>query len=480
MKEKNKIKFKVFFVMLALMVFLMPNIKAVEGEYAAPSFKIRFAGTNFDTAYPNTEMKITNVANSNIYYIASTDLNGQLYIPSVPCGTYEVEVVPSPTINFGGDSFTVEHGVSGTDIIIFVQNPGAFVGPTVPITLSFRNYEDGKKFDGTFSFEIDNEDGDALYRAVTNEEATAYIPYDILDLYNTYTILVLESDIDNVKLGEYPIVYDGSSSIEIVLPTFARRGNLNVKFQERTSGRIIDDEIMVRLESKSEPDFWIETMTDYDNGATFYDLPYGDYILTIEDEVMFGFKVPDPIELTVNNNRVDVVWLLEYREIGTDSHGLGTLFLKDSTNGKIKIPNLSYQILNDKGEIVLFQITDEGGNTFIPLDLFEIGKKYYIELIAMPEQFKYVTPGNKPYEFTFTEYTDLECEVQRIGYKGDINNDGKINSSDAALALQLYGDTPTANELKAGDMDGNGKINSTDAAIILEFFSEGTLLEYYY
>lgn len=54
---------------------------------------------------------------------------------------------------------------------------------------------------------------------------------------------------------------------------------------------------------------------------------------------------------------------------------------------------------------------------------------------------------------------------------GDVNNDGKINSTDAAVVLQLYTYSNwTANQLKMGDMDGNGKLNSSDAAAILELF----------
>lgn len=54
---------------------------------------------------------------------------------------------------------------------------------------------------------------------------------------------------------------------------------------------------------------------------------------------------------------------------------------------------------------------------------------------------------------------------------GDVNLDGKINSTDAALVLELYANQSwTTTQLKYGDMDGDGKLNSSDAVRILEIF----------
>lgn len=62
--------------------------------------------------------------------------------------------------------------------------------------------------------------------------------------------------------------------------------------------------------------------------------------------------------------------------------------------------------------------------------------------------------------------------------KGDINNDGLIDSNDATLALTAYGLTSTGkdNELNedeffAGDVDSNNAVDSSDASIILAYYS---------
>lgn len=52
-------------------------------------------------------------------------------------------------------------------------------------------------------------------------------------------------------------------------------------------------------------------------------------------------------------------------------------------------------------------------------------------------------------------------------YKGDINNDGTVNSSDALIALQFAVGSITEIDKVAADMDNDGLINSNDALAIL-------------
>ena len=53
---------------------------------------------------------------------------------------------------------------------------------------------------------------------------------------------------------------------------------------------------------------------------------------------------------------------------------------------------------------------------------------------------------------------------------GDVNNDGKINSSDALLVLEhsVGKKILTASQFTAADLNSNGKVNSDDALIILK------------
>lgn len=54
--------------------------------------------------------------------------------------------------------------------------------------------------------------------------------------------------------------------------------------------------------------------------------------------------------------------------------------------------------------------------------------------------------------------------------KGDLNGDGKVNSTDYALLrrylLELIDEFPVKDGLKAADINGDGKVNSTDYAAL--------------
>jgi hypothetical protein len=58
----------------------------------------------------------------------------------------------------------------------------------------------------------------------------------------------------------------------------------------------------------------------------------------------------------------------------------------------------------------------------------------------------------------------------QIKRKGDVNCDGKINSRDALMVLQMYaGLIDTLPCIKNADVNGDDRINSIDALLILQF-----------
>lgn len=63
-----------------------------------------------------------------------------------------------------------------------------------------------------------------------------------------------------------------------------------------------------------------------------------------------------------------------------------------------------------------------------------------------------------------------ETDPSNILLKGDLNEDGVVNSVDAAMVLDLYNDS-NAEYMEAADMDGNGIINSVDASLILDLYT---------
>lgn len=56
---------------------------------------------------------------------------------------------------------------------------------------------------------------------------------------------------------------------------------------------------------------------------------------------------------------------------------------------------------------------------------------------------------------------------------GDVNEDGKVNLTDAKMVMQYYNGTRTlqAQQLKNADVNGDGKVNLTDVKLIMRYFN---------
>ena len=81
--------------------------------------------------------------------------------------------------------------------------------------------------------------------------------------------------------------------------------------------------------------------------------------------------------------------------------------------------------------------------------------------------------GENTIEIYFLEnynvYTSYKINIVDVS-KGDINSDGRVNSTDALIVLQYSVQNITLNSQQklAADMNGDGKINSIDALKILQ------------
>lgn len=66
---------------------------------------------------------------------------------------------------------------------------------------------------------------------------------------------------------------------------------------------------------------------------------------------------------------------------------------------------------------------------------------------------------------------DCEIEMKNIYLDGDLNFDKLVNSSDAALALDLFkNNNATKMEYNVGDLNNDNQLSSSDAALILDIF----------
>lgn len=72
-----------------------------------------------------------------------------------------------------------------------------------------------------------------------------------------------------------------------------------------------------------------------------------------------------------------------------------------------------------------------------------------------------------PARVTIAESNTLDEEA------GDVNQDGKVNLTDAKLVMQHYNGAKTLNDQqkKNADANGDGKVNLTDAKLIMQYYN---------
>ena len=89
---------------------------------------------------------------------------------------------------------------------------------------------------------------------------------------------------------------------------------------------------------------------------------------------------------------------------------------------------------------------------------------------------KPATPDVKG-EITYTCVVCGDTRVSRFDFVaqlGDVDNNGKVDSTDARLVLQFAVEilTPNDLDLSVADVNGDGNVNSADARLILQYAVE--------
>lgn len=62
----------------------------------------------------------------------------------------------------------------------------------------------------------------------------------------------------------------------------------------------------------------------------------------------------------------------------------------------------------------------------------------------------------------------LAVPAMGAAYKGDVNNDGVVNSADALIILQYSAGIVEDININRADINGDGEVNSTDALQVLQ------------
>lgn len=220
-------------------------------------------------------------------------------------------------------------------------------------------------------------------------------------------------------------------------------------------------------------DVLCKSITDLEGFTYIGDIPAGTYYINIinspielVEEKHYSFTLDDTTNIRIHF----------YYESGAI---IGPALIPSNlrTYDGNYFPSSLYEITDKDGNVIIRAMTNDKGNFYIPLDLFNFNEIYYFTLIMTPEEFSNYEMANTSF-FISESSTEIEIILFPNNFKykkGDLNKDGVVNSNDAAMALDLYNNNnATTNDIDIGDIDGNNIINSTDAALILDIYTSGT------
>ena len=167
-------------------------------------------------------------------------------------------------------------------------------------------------------------------------------------------------------------------------------------------GIYIDEECTkpLYIKEEGEEEYKEAKLTTTEKGMIRLDnIPLGRYYIK-------EIEAPEKYELAENVISVDLTRenkdQMVYRVLNEYPVKSGYMEKVDIFTGE-KIPNCEFEIRNEEGEVILRSTTDEEGTGYIPVDLFEEGKKYTYKEVKAPEKYKL-----NEEEFEFTAHFDEE------------------------------------------------------------------------
>lgn len=185
-----------------------------------------------------------------------------------------------------------------------------------------------------------------------------------------------------------------------------------------------DNGVAKELYTSSGP---AEYITDEDGIIEINDLPFGKYYYQ-EIEAPYGYEIDDKLyEFTISEDDVDEPF---YVEVSNKLKEIKVFTKIDAFNSQV-IPNCTFEITDEDDKLIYTGTTNDNGEFYMPIDLLEVGKKYYYTEISAPDIYQLNTDKhefsmNEDMTFTVTNVENLRKTSKIRLNKTDLLGGNKI------------------------------------------------------
>lgn len=347
------------------------------------------------------------------------------------------------------------------------------------VTAWIKNAYTDELVTGDIEYEIRNERGALISEGYTDNGVVMFTTtdYESSMFYIVFTEVpenyiqpeepqaILFENENIVYLKELPPLPPAIRTYTFQLKDSETEELINEEFEYLIIG---EDGITVLSDGATENGIITFTTQDYSSEPTYIRFIYG----------LANYVVPNG---QIPIGEYGIIHLTKFTSIG-EAFRVVTFNIVNKKTGNNIDAICEYEIYDEDEKLVAYGTTNDDG-TFEFEASGTIDEKYYLRLSNFEPDIYFADFDF--YEFTLND-SSFKVEVLKglkppyiMLLKGDLNGDGKVNSTDAVIAINYYqnaGDVDSINQtflFAVGDMNNDGKINSSDASLILKYYNEG-------
>ena len=310
---------------------------------------IRINKTDSETSEPVKDVKFQLLdLNGNVIQTGTTDSNGILMFNNIRTGNYklkEVETNKNYVLNTSIFDVKVEYGKTTIKDITNEYKKGN-------IKINKIDAETLKGIEGV-TFELQKKDGTVVATATTNDRGEAFFNNIRIGEYNLKEVKTNINYILNTANFEVAIEYNKTINKEIT--NEHKRGNLSVFKVDKDNNKITLGNVKFDLFSYEFNKVIGSYVTNVDGEIHINNLRIGKYSL-IEKNTGKWYNLADNTDVKVEwNTTTDTTIENELKK------GKIRVTKVDLDNNEIVIPNVTFEVLDDKGKVLEEIITNENG-----------------------------------------------------------------------------------------------------------------------
>ncbi len=310
---------------------------------------IKVNKTDSETSEPIVDVTFQLIdSNNNVVQTVTTDTKGEAYFNNIRVGNYKLKEIKTNSnyvLNTTEFDVKVEHEKTTVKNITNDYKKGN-------LKINKTDAETSKGIEGV-TFELQKKDGTVVATATTNENGEAYFNQIRIGEYNLKEVSTNKNYILNTTTFEVDIEYNKTIVKDIT--NEHKRGNVTVSKVDKDNHKVALGNVIFDLYSYEFNRVVGTYVTDVDGIININNLRIGKYSL-IEKNTGKWYNLTDDTDINIEWNKTTKTTIENELKKGKIK-----VTKVDLDNNEIKISNVTFAVLDEKGKVLEEITTNEYG-----------------------------------------------------------------------------------------------------------------------